>query len=95
MTTLVKPEGEAARQEMAIRSSSLLLLFIARRNDKQHSGTPAVGMIRHHNAAKRPDHLRRLRARPARMTARAARNCGGRVSPSSTTPKIAAQTGTW
>ncbi len=36
MTTLVKPEGEAARQEKAIRSSSLLLFFIARGNDKQH-----------------------------------------------------------
>jgi len=36
MTTLVKPEGEAARQERAIRSSSLLLLFIARENDKRH-----------------------------------------------------------
>ncbi|MFN2349253.1 MAG: hypothetical protein ABR558_06730 [Thioalkalivibrio sp.] len=36
MTTLVKPEGEAARQEKAIRSSSLLLLFIGRENDKQH-----------------------------------------------------------
>ncbi|MFO8002876.1 Acg family FMN-binding oxidoreductase [Thioalkalivibrio sp.] len=36
MTTLVRPEGEAARQEKAIRSSSLLLLFIARGNDKQH-----------------------------------------------------------
>lgn len=36
MTTLVKPEGEAARQEKAIRSSSLLLLFIARGNDKRH-----------------------------------------------------------
>jgi hypothetical protein len=36
MTTLVKPEAEAARQEKAIRSSSLLLLFIARGNDKQH-----------------------------------------------------------
>lgn len=36
MTTLVKPEGEAKRQERAIRSSSLLLLFIARENDKRH-----------------------------------------------------------
>ena len=36
MKTLVKPEGEAARQEKAIRSSSLLLLFIARENDKRH-----------------------------------------------------------
>lgn len=36
MTTLVKPEGEAARQEKAIRSSSVLLLFIARENDKRH-----------------------------------------------------------
>jgi hypothetical protein len=35
MTTLVKPEGEAARQEKAIRSSSLLLLFIARENGKR------------------------------------------------------------
>lgn len=35
MTTLVKPKGEAARQEKAIRSSSLLLLFIARGNDKR------------------------------------------------------------
>jgi len=36
MQTLVKPGGEAARQEKAIRSSSLLLLFIARSNDRQH-----------------------------------------------------------
>ena len=36
MQTLVKPGGEAARQEKAIRSSSLLLLFIARGNDKPH-----------------------------------------------------------
>jgi hypothetical protein len=36
MTTLVKPEGEADRQEKAIRHSSLLLLFIARGNDKRH-----------------------------------------------------------
>ncbi|WP_019612010.1 nitroreductase family protein [Thioalkalivibrio sp. AKL7] len=36
MTTLVKPDGEAARQDKAIRSSSLLLIFIARVNDKRH-----------------------------------------------------------
>ena len=36
MTTLVKPGGEAARQERAIRSGPLLLLFIANRNDKSH-----------------------------------------------------------
>jgi hypothetical protein len=36
MTALVKPEGEAARQEKAIRSSSVLLLFIARDHDKPH-----------------------------------------------------------
>ena len=36
MTKLVKPEGEAARQEKAIRSSSLLLLFVVLSHDKQH-----------------------------------------------------------
>ena len=36
MTTLVTPAGEAARQEKAIRSSGLLLLFIARMHDKRH-----------------------------------------------------------
>ncbi len=37
MTTLVKPEGEADRQDKAIRNSSLLLLFIARAgNDRRH-----------------------------------------------------------
>jgi nitroreductase len=36
MTTLANPKREAARQEKAIRSSSLLLLFIARGNDKRH-----------------------------------------------------------
>lgn len=36
MTRLVKPEGEATRQEKAIRSSSLLLLFIAHRHDRRH-----------------------------------------------------------
>ncbi|WP_462322876.1 Acg family FMN-binding oxidoreductase [Halochromatium sp.] len=36
MTRLVKPEGEADRQEKAIRQSSLLLLFIARSHDKGH-----------------------------------------------------------
>ncbi|MBK1620262.1 hypothetical protein CKO42_17805 [Lamprobacter modestohalophilus] len=36
MTRLVKPEGEADRQEKAIRQSSLLLLFIAREHDQRH-----------------------------------------------------------
>lgn len=36
MTRLVGPDGEARRQEQAIRSSSLLLLFIAGGNDRQH-----------------------------------------------------------
>jgi nitroreductase len=36
ITRLVKPEGEADRQEKAIRQSSLLLLFIAREHDKRH-----------------------------------------------------------
>lgn len=36
MTRLVGPDGEARRQEQAIRSSSLLLLFIAGDNDKRH-----------------------------------------------------------
>ncbi len=36
MTTLVRPDGEAVRQDKAIRSSSLLLLFVARKNDKRH-----------------------------------------------------------
>jgi hypothetical protein len=36
MTRLVGPEGEAKRQEKAIRGSSLLLLFIARRHDRHH-----------------------------------------------------------
>lgn len=36
MTRLVKPDSEARKQERAIRSSPLLLLFIARRNDKRH-----------------------------------------------------------
>lgn len=36
MTTLVKPGGEAARQERAIRSGPLVLLFIANHNDKSH-----------------------------------------------------------
>lgn len=36
MTRFVKPGGEARKQERAIRSSPLLLLFIARRNDKRH-----------------------------------------------------------
>lgn len=36
MTRLVKPEGEADRQEKAIHQSSLLLLFIAREHDQRH-----------------------------------------------------------
>jgi nitroreductase len=35
MTTLARPHGEAARQAKAIRSSSLLLLFIARDNARE------------------------------------------------------------
>lgn len=35
MKSLVGPEGEAKRQAQAIRSSPLLLLFIARRNDRR------------------------------------------------------------
>ncbi|QTF93003.1 hypothetical protein, partial [Halomonas sp. BM-2019] len=36
MTRLVRPEGEARKQVRAIRSSALLLLFVARRHDKRH-----------------------------------------------------------
>lgn len=36
MTRLVTPEGEAKRQEKAIRSSSLLILFIAHRHVKRN-----------------------------------------------------------
>ena len=36
MSRLVKPIREARKQEQGIRSSPLLLLFIARRNDKRH-----------------------------------------------------------
>ncbi|MCG5495094.1 hypothetical protein [Ectothiorhodospira variabilis] len=36
MTKQVKPESEAARQKKAIRSASVLLLFIARDHDKRH-----------------------------------------------------------
>ncbi|WP_242467218.1 hypothetical protein [Ectothiorhodospira shaposhnikovii] len=36
MTRRVKPESEAARQEKAIRSASVLLLFIARDHNKRH-----------------------------------------------------------
>ncbi|MBK1736123.1 hypothetical protein CKO15_12750 [Halorhodospira abdelmalekii] len=36
MATLIKPESEAARQEKAIRSASVLLLFTARRHVKRH-----------------------------------------------------------
>jgi hypothetical protein len=36
LTRLVKPEGEATKQEAAVRSSSLLLLFIAHRHDMRH-----------------------------------------------------------
>jgi len=36
MTTLVKPGSEARKQARAIRSSALLLLFVAQRHDKRH-----------------------------------------------------------
>jgi len=36
MTRLITPEGEARRQEKAIRSSALLLLFIAHVNDRHN-----------------------------------------------------------
>jgi hypothetical protein len=36
MTKLVKPAGEAAKQDKAIRSSALLMLFIAQQHDTRH-----------------------------------------------------------
>ncbi|MCC5870303.1 MAG: hypothetical protein JJU27_17515 [Gammaproteobacteria bacterium] len=36
MTRLVRPEGEAAKQEKALRSSALVMIFVARENDRRH-----------------------------------------------------------